>query len=133
VIHVIRSRATPQQIDQMLQALGTYIKLAVDVKRRLLAGGGEFHADCEMALLDRGSRTKEFEARSKRLSRSFWGFHDRGWFDPAEVSKEFPRGAAGSAGRESRQDGFLWQPGRAWRRRQGPDSRVEVFHRVGRT
>jgi hypothetical protein len=54
VIHVIRSRATPQQIDQMLQALGTYIKLAVDVKRRLLAGGGEFHADCEMALLDSG-------------------------------------------------------------------------------
>jgi hypothetical protein len=40
----------------MLKTLGAYVKLAVDIERRLLVGGGEFHADCEAVLLDRGSR-----------------------------------------------------------------------------
>ena len=39
----------------MLEALGIYIKLAVDIKRGLLAGGGELHADCEQLLLADGS------------------------------------------------------------------------------
>jgi hypothetical protein len=40
----------------MLEALETYIKVAVDVERELLAGGGEYHADCEDVLLEDGSR-----------------------------------------------------------------------------
>ncbi|MEQ9622641.1 DUF5674 family protein [Coleofasciculus chthonoplastes] len=32
-----------------------YIKLAVDIQRGILAGGGEFHADCETVLLEDGS------------------------------------------------------------------------------
>jgi Protein of unknown function (DUF5674) len=55
MIHVIRSRATPEQMRQMLEALGIYIKLAVDVERRILAGGGELHADCEQVLWEDGS------------------------------------------------------------------------------
>lgn len=39
----------------MLEALGIYIKLAVDVERKVLAGGGELHADCELILLEDGS------------------------------------------------------------------------------
>ncbi|MEA5447544.1 DUF5674 family protein [Leptolyngbya sp. CCNP1308] len=39
----------------MLEALGIYIKLAVDVERRILSEGGELHADCELILLDDGS------------------------------------------------------------------------------
>ncbi len=39
----------------MLQALETYIKLAVDIERGILAGGGVMHADCESALLEDGS------------------------------------------------------------------------------
>ena len=46
---------TPRQIEEMLQALGLYIKLAVDIERGTLAGGGELHADCEAELLARGS------------------------------------------------------------------------------
>ena len=38
-----------------LEELETYIKLAVDVERNILAGGGEFHADCQEALLEDGS------------------------------------------------------------------------------
>ena len=56
MIHVIRDRATDQQVNQMLGALQTYIKLAVDVRRRILAGGGEMHADCEAILLEDGSK-----------------------------------------------------------------------------
>lgn len=35
----------------MLKELGTYIKVAVDIRREILAGGGEYHADCEEVLL----------------------------------------------------------------------------------
>jgi hypothetical protein len=43
----------------MLEGLETYIKLAVDVERDLLAGGGEYHADCEEVLLVDGSRQQD--------------------------------------------------------------------------
>jgi hypothetical protein len=43
----------------MLEALGTYIKLAVDIERDTVAGGGMFHADCEAVLLDDGSRQED--------------------------------------------------------------------------
>lgn len=59
MIHVIRSRAAREQIEEMLQALGTYIKLAVDIRRGVLSGGGVLHADCESALLDDGSRQED--------------------------------------------------------------------------
>lgn len=43
----------------MLQALDTYIKLAVDIQRGVLAGGGIMHADCESALLADGSQQED--------------------------------------------------------------------------
>ncbi len=55
MIHIVRSRATAQQLAEMLETLSDYIKLAVDVQRGILAGGGAMHADCESALLDDGS------------------------------------------------------------------------------
>jgi len=55
MIHIIRSQATAQQIADMLEALNDYIKLAVDVQRGILAGGGAMHADCESMLLEDGS------------------------------------------------------------------------------
>ena len=45
MIYIIRTPATPQQIEEMQQALDTYIKLAVDIERGILAGGGVMHAD----------------------------------------------------------------------------------------
>jgi hypothetical protein len=59
VIHLVRSRATKQQLDEMLEALGVYVKLAVDIRRGILAGGGTLHADCEAVLLDEGSRQED--------------------------------------------------------------------------
>lgn len=43
----------------MLLELGTYIKLAVDIRRGILAGGGALHADCESVLLEDGSRQED--------------------------------------------------------------------------
>ena len=60
MIHIIAERATPAQLQEMQETLETYIKkLAVDVQRRVLAGGGEMHADCEAALLEDGSRQED--------------------------------------------------------------------------
>ena len=53
-IHVVHGSATPEQREEMSAALG-YIKLAVDVRRGVIAGGGIMHADCEAALLEDGS------------------------------------------------------------------------------
>jgi hypothetical protein len=46
-------------MTDMLQALGTYTKLAVDIRRGILAGGGVMHADCEVALLEDGSQQED--------------------------------------------------------------------------
>ena len=59
MILVIRSRVVKEQVDQMLEALGSYIKLAVDIDQGTLAGGGFLHADCEAALLEEGSRQED--------------------------------------------------------------------------
>ena len=56
MIHVIRDRATAQQLEEMQEMLGAYIKLAVDIERGILAGGGALHADCEAELLEAGSQ-----------------------------------------------------------------------------
>lgn len=54
-IHLITKKATSCQISEMLMELGSYIKLAVDIEKDILAGGGELHADCETKLLEIGS------------------------------------------------------------------------------
>ena len=59
MIHIVRSQATSQQIADMLEALSDYIKLAMDVRRGVLAGGGVMQADCESALLDEGSMQED--------------------------------------------------------------------------
>lgn len=56
MIYLIQQRPTAEQIEQMLETLGSYIKLAVDIEREILAGGGEMHADCESILLQDGSK-----------------------------------------------------------------------------
>lgn len=55
-IHLLREKATPQQIGDMLQEYESMIKIVVDTRRKILAGGGEMHADCESVLLDDGSQ-----------------------------------------------------------------------------
>lgn len=56
MIHIIRECATKEQLQEMMEMLETYVKLAVDIERGILAGGGAMHADCEAVLLEDGSQ-----------------------------------------------------------------------------
>ncbi len=58
-IHMLRDRATPEQVAEMLEEYETLIKLAVDVKRGVIVGGGEWHVDCEKILLENGSQQED--------------------------------------------------------------------------
>ncbi len=59
MIHVIRTRATKQQYDDMLAKIILYIKVAVDIRQGILAGGGELHSDCENELTAIGCRSED--------------------------------------------------------------------------
>jgi len=59
LIHLIRAPASAQQLDAMLEELREYVKLAVDIRRGILTGGGALHADCEAVLLEDGSRQED--------------------------------------------------------------------------
>ena len=55
MIYLLKEKATPAQLQDMLERYEGMIKIVVDIRRRALAGGGEMHADCESVLLDDGS------------------------------------------------------------------------------
>ena len=55
MIHLLAQKATLAQLEGMLQEYGSMIKIAVDTRRAILAGGGEMHTDCEQVLLENGS------------------------------------------------------------------------------
>lgn len=58
----------------MLEEYETMIKIVVDIRQRILSGGGEMHADCESVLLQSGSEQDDL-----------WGAN---WY-PAEERIEF--------------------------------------------
>jgi len=59
MIHLLRSPASREQLAEMLEALDAYVKLAVDIRRGIAAGGGVLHADCEAVLLEDGSQQED--------------------------------------------------------------------------
>ena len=59
MILIIRERAKSEQLNEMLQVWGVFIKIAVDIEREILAGGSEHHYECEQELLKSGSRQRD--------------------------------------------------------------------------
>lgn len=55
MIYLLKEKAVSAQIQDMLKEYDGMIKIVVDIRRRILSGGGEMHADCESVLLDDGS------------------------------------------------------------------------------
>jgi hypothetical protein len=55
MIHLLKEKITSSQIQEMLQEYKDMIKIVVDVRKRILSGGGEMHSDCESTLLEDGS------------------------------------------------------------------------------
>ncbi|MCI0551686.1 MAG: DUF5674 family protein [Anaerolineae bacterium] len=74
MIHILHTKANSEQIAEMLKEYESMIKIVVDIRRRVLAGGGEMHSDCESILLDDGSEQDDL-----------WGAN---WY-PAEQRIEF--------------------------------------------
>ena len=74
MILLLKDKADTLQIQAMLEEYSRMIKLAVDIRRHILAGGGEMHADCELLLLENGSEQDDI-----------WGAN---WY-PAEQRIEF--------------------------------------------
>ena len=74
MIHTLHEKASPSHIKDMLQEYETMIKIVVDIRQRILSGGGEMHADCESALLENGSEQDDL-----------WGAN---WY-PSEERIEF--------------------------------------------
>ncbi len=82
MIHLLDHPATPQQVQEMLEVYPLLVKIVVDIRRHLLAGGGEMHAEslprfsgyCESQLLLAGSEQDDL-----------WGAN---WY-PAEQHLEF--------------------------------------------
>ena len=75
-IHILKNKATPSQIQEMLAAFPDMrmIKIVVDINRKILAGGSGMHYECEQLLLNDGS-----------VQENLWGAN---WF-PDEQSVEF--------------------------------------------
>jgi hypothetical protein len=74
MIHLLKKPANPNQIQEMLQEYEKMVKIVVDIRRRVLSGGGEMHSDCESTLLEDGSEQDDL-----------WGAN---WY-PAEQRIDF--------------------------------------------
>lgn len=55
MIYILHAKVNAKQVTEMLKEYESMIKIVVDIRRRILAGGGEMHSDCESMLLEDGS------------------------------------------------------------------------------
>jgi len=59
MLYLIKEKVTKRQILEMMQTHGNYIKVAVDVKREVVAAGGALYSDCEIVLTQNGSHRED--------------------------------------------------------------------------
>jgi hypothetical protein len=59
-VEIIKDKTNKDKIKELAEgSFGSMFKVAVDVERKMLAAGGEFHADGEQLLLQDGSKQKD--------------------------------------------------------------------------
>ena len=56
MILILDRKATEEEIQQMAKDINGYIKVVVDIEKRILAGGGKRHVDGECLLLQKSSK-----------------------------------------------------------------------------
>lgn len=108
MILILDRKATEEEIEQMVKDLNGYIKVVVDIEKRILAGGGKRHVDGEQLLRQIGSKqenlwgggidmeTKEIDynsminirPRQNNASRDIMSLKVRGMFDKV-IKKTF--------------------------------------------
>lgn len=69
-IKIIKEKITKEDLEKIAQeTYGDMVKAAVDVKREILAVGGEFHSDAEAVLIDDGSRATDVWGINIRINK----------------------------------------------------------------
>lgn len=58
-IIIVEDRVSQEDFEKAKEDYQTYIKITVDLKRKAVALGGEYHADAEVLLLRQGSKQKD--------------------------------------------------------------------------
>lgn len=53
---ILTKKATEEQIEKMCYEFGSYIKVVVDIEKKILAGGAAMHYDEEQMLLEYGCK-----------------------------------------------------------------------------
>ena len=56
MIIILNKKGSSEEIQKMSGEFDGYIKVVVDIDKRILAGGGSRHFDCEQRLLENGSK-----------------------------------------------------------------------------
>jgi len=59
MIHLLTQKPTIQQLKELQEEFDSYIKIVVDIEKRILCAGGKFHIDCEEILIKNGSQRKD--------------------------------------------------------------------------
>jgi len=59
-IEIVMDQITRERLKELaLQRFGDMVKAVIDIERRVMAVGGELHADEEQVLLDNGSKQQD--------------------------------------------------------------------------
>ena len=56
---VVRNRATKDETQKMAEDFDGYIKVVVDIEKKIIAGGGKRHCEGEQKLLEAGSKQED--------------------------------------------------------------------------
>ena len=68
MITVLDKKITPEEFKKVREVYEDYIKTVIDVERKVLAVGGEYHIDCEEALVEQGSNLENLYGGGYRVS-----------------------------------------------------------------
>lgn len=68
MIIVLNRKITPEEFEQSREVYKDYIKTVIDVKKNILAIGGEYHIDCEEVLIKMGGKPKDLYGGGYRVS-----------------------------------------------------------------
>jgi hypothetical protein len=68
MIIILNEKITPEELEKAKEAYPDYIKTVVDIEKKILAVGGEYHIDCEEVLLQNGSLQENLYGGGWRIS-----------------------------------------------------------------
>ena len=68
MVIVLDRKITPEEFERATEVYEDYIKTVIDVKKEVLAVGGEYHIDWEEVLIEQGSKLENLYGGGYRVS-----------------------------------------------------------------